>query len=134
MNAFTNVKDQHVTYETAKALKDKGFNEPVDRIIWVSGDNKDTDTVAILEKMRNSDLDRDDIFSCPTHQMVLSWLRETYHLFIEVSLGMSLGGVYCFDYSVLDSNCKYISKAFTGTTYEDATEKAIQDCLANFCE
>lgn len=134
MDTITDIKDQYVSYETAKALKDKGFNEPVDRIIWVSGDNEDADTVPIPEKIRNSDLNRDDIFSCPTHQMVLSWLRETYHLFIEVSLGMSLGGVYSFDYSVLDSNCKYIRKAFIGTTYEDATEKAIQDCLANFCE
>lgn len=132
MSTYTNVKDQYVTYDTAKALKDKGFNEHVYRIIWKHGDK--IRTVASLEKVCNFDLDIDGMYSCPTHQMVLSWLRETYHLFIEVSLGMSLGGVYRFDYSVLDGNCKYIRKAFTGTTYENATEKAIQDCLANFCE
>lgn len=132
MSTITDIKDQYVTYETAKALNDKGFDEPVYRIIWKHGDK--ISTLASLEKVRNSDLDIDDMYSCPTHQMVLSWLRETYHLFIEVSLGMSLGGVYRFDYSVLDSNCKYIRKAFTGTTYEDAVEKAIQECLANFCE
>lgn len=88
MSTITSIKDQHVSYETAKALKDKGFNEPVDRIIWAHGDK--INTVATLEKVRNSDLDSDDMFSCPTHQMALSWLRETYHLFIEVSVGISL--------------------------------------------
>ena len=132
MSAITDIKDQYVTYETAKALKDKGFNEPVHRIIWKHGDK--ISTVTSLEKMCNSDLDSNDMCSCPTHQMVLSWLRVVHHLFIEVGVGVSLNGIYSFDYLVLDNGCKYIRKAFTGTTYEDATEKAIQDCLANFCE
>lgn len=134
MSTITNIKDQHASYETAKTLKDKGFNEPTDCITWISVVSGDPAIVAIPEKVCNSDIDRDGAFSCPTHQMVLSWLRETYHLFIEVSVGISLNGIYHFNYSVLDGNCKYIRKAFVSTTYEEATEKAIQDCLANFCE
>lgn len=70
--------EELVTLETAKLLKEKGFNEYCKDIINHKG--------IMMETIFRTSKDLPKLFySCPTQSVAQKWLRETKNLHIEIS-------------------------------------------------
>ena len=97
------ITEDYVGFETAKLLKENGFDEECQTYY---GDYK---------------------YPCPTLQMTMKWLREVHNIAINVCylLGMWSYSVYRTDVSSLGFN----SEDFD--TYEEACEAGIKYCLEN---
>lgn len=70
------ITEDYVSFETAKLLKEKGFDESVNRFYELSTGEP---IMVRTEFTRNS---YTTSFACPTHQMALKWLREAHNTHI----------------------------------------------------
>lgn len=69
--------EEHVTLETAKLLKEKGFNEYCKDVI--------SDKGLMMETIFRTSKDLPKSFySCPMQSIAQKWLRETKNLHIEI--------------------------------------------------
>jgi len=68
-----------------------------------------------------------------TLDVICKWLREVHKVFVEINTSIDLNGKYHYNYTILDSECKYVRRRYTYFywTYEDAQEAAIRYCLEN---
>lgn len=118
-------KEAYVTVEIAQLLKEQGFE-------WKCNRYYDGEEVIFTATPDNWNDDA-KMLSIPTHQMACAWLREEYHIFIEIGTSIDLNGDYHFGYAILDKECKYIWKGYTdfNFNYEDAVEAALKYVLEN---
>lgn len=126
------ITEDYVSFETAKLLKEKGFDEntPVNYFV---GDDKPRGCVAgemIYHKKSKSDT---HLIACPTLQMAMKWLREVHHLFILVEFSTfefnkKRPFMWSIRYQKVDGD--YIGGTYH-PTYEEACETAIKYCLEN---
>ena len=141
-NGHTILSEDYVSYEVAKLLKEKGFDEKCSYEWGVP----DIDGGYILQKwsiyngeIRNSEL-INDAYSAPTLQMACKWLREVHNIFIEIYLPSHsehedtiYHGTYSFDIFNLNKKvyvyCTWNEKEFN--SYEEAIEAAIKYTLEN---
>lgn len=72
------INEDYCSFEVAKLLKEKGFNEPIR--CWYDN-TKDFHESGV--KMRNSDCINPTIM-CPTHQMAMKWLREVHNILLFI--------------------------------------------------
>ena len=72
------ITEDYVSYEIAKLLKEKGFDESVNRFYELSTGEP---IMVRTEFTRNS---YTTSFACSTHQMALKWLREVHRIFISI--------------------------------------------------
>lgn len=114
------ITEDYVSFETAKLLKEKGFDEPC--WSWYHNGNN-THTGA--SRYCNSELEKYD-FSKATLAHVMKWLREVHN--IDVSI------------IPLRSHKEYLPRVESDITshdaipcrkYEEACEAAIKYCLEN---
>jgi len=126
------IKEDYVSFETAKLLKEKWFKsndchtayDENGQFFWY-GDYSN---------------DRKSVVDAPTLQMAMKWLREVYGIFISICNGnhkadnrdtSTPDNVYCFfvitDARALYEEEKQCLKEFS--SYEDACEAAIKYCL-----
>ena len=121
------ITEDYVSFETAKLLKEKGFDEPV-LLYHRYGKAEPTCPVErILSK--NSDLS--DACSIPTLQMSIKWLREEYKIFICI---VFLEETDMYGFTIEDISSKKdlaTSKNDEYSTYEQTCEAAIKYCLQN---
>lgn len=132
INENINLYEDYVSFETAKLLKEKGFNE---ECIYVYRHNGSQDIW---------DADKEDI-ACqkPTLQMAIKWLREVHHWLIfviprwedvEYVPGEWKEEMIGYQYviiSVGEVNRKNEQPIITALTPESAYEAAIKYCLEN---
>ena len=125
------ITEDYCSFEVAKLLKEKGFNEPIR--CWYDN-TKDFHESGV--KMRNSDCINPTIM-CPTHQMAMKWLREVHGLHISLEP--------CYDYDSMHvvflafvQNVADVHEFFDGrknvASYPNAEksyELAIKYCLEN---
>ncbi len=125
------ITEDYVSFETAKLLKEKGFNDSTDKQFnsdKIVGDYNITDRARHPEKYLDA----------PTLQMARKWLRKEHKLHIEVVLNQDvqdeeavIANHYHFNVSRLDrfanegGDCKFYN------SYEEACEAAIKYCLEN---
>ena len=144
------ITEDYVSFEVAKLLKEKGFNEDCLKV-YINGELKNVitkESIGECTHCYNSWLYPGDA-TAPTHQMAMKWLRETYKLHIEVE---------ALKPYVLDNTKKrtvpsdrvefHASIIFTDqwndaleefknigvgwySTYEEAVEAALKYCLTN---
>ena len=131
------ITEDYVNFETAKLLKDKGFDENCSRS-YVK------DKLAVSQGFNNSyytTMYSDGTYrpiSAPTLQMAMKWLRKNFNL-NPVPYALSLGWAFdVFDLSDRDiTGCKKLysmdfpTKNACYETYEEACEAAIKYCLEN---
>ena len=118
------IKEDYVGFETAKLLKEKGFDEcPLYRYddcgqLWVQGGYDKT------IKWH---------FPATTHQMALKWLREVHNLHITIKPYITVEGIlYLFEIYKLEAEKFTLIKSKTGfEKCEEATESAIKYCSEN---
>lgn len=138
------IQEDYVSYETAKLLKEKGFDEYCRTIYnagvfcsiasldcrWNEGYGE------LIEEKQNSDFGiYDNAISAPTLQMAMKWLRNTHQIDIEVR-------THYLDYLKPNDTRYYSGKIFKGSedvvytihskdTYEEVCEEGIRYCLEN---
>lgn len=125
------ITEDYVSFETAKLLKEKGFDKKCRALyaIWfdeVEGPKEDEAENWNIEPK---------YFSAPTLQMAMKWLREVHHCVICITpLTFYCGEIvskwgYCIwadDNTEVDEESSPRLKS-----YEEACESAIQYCLKN---
>ena len=127
------ITEDFVSFETAKLLKEKGFDIPCNCYGGYNGVNL-TYRLCITDKYTNWNKHTDKtIISCPTLQMTMKWLREMHNIFIEINVSIDLNGNYHYSYSILNKECKYVRKGYTDFDwdYKQSCEAAIKYCLEN---
>ena len=137
---MTNITEDYVSYETAKLLKEKGFEYNPDESYWlIDADNK----MYWISRIGAYDYvdDPTESFQRPkngyrlmTQAMAMKWLREVHSLYIDIVTSFSQDGIY---YTFSCSNTMDLIQGTKGTsyheyqTYEEAGEAAIKYCLEN---
>lgn len=135
------IKEQYISYETAKLLKEKGFDW---KCIGYYVNDEPNDVKYSFLGETNTTWER-RCYSAPTQQMAMRWLREVYKLVICAEIGNEnfKGNTdysnpdrwyWFFDITnekgvVIDTESGYILNEFD--SYEDAVEAAIKYCLTN---
>ena len=134
------IQEDYVSFEVAKLLKEKGFDE----ICSYEWGVPDIDGGYILQKwsiyngeIRNSEL-IDDAYAAPTHQMACKWLREIHNKHCDIGYDIDLEWYFQiidlketveYDYPEIEY---YHAENETGfKTYEEAVEAAIKYTLEN---
>ena len=127
------IEEDYVSFETAKLLKEKGFDESISMVYMSYGNLCKCNR---YDSIRNSNYNgiTKNYFECtaPTLQMAMKWLREAHNIFISI--------VFCFyptekrvtwtpEISTFDS--VFPESAIEYNSYEEATEASIRYCLEN---
>ena len=122
------ITEDYVSFETAKLLKEKRFNE------WCNSYFISDNEIALISNRR--DFNNHGVYlSAPTQQMTMKWLREVHNIFIVIEPHM-------YDY-INEKNSSYVASLWQGDnyyeniiskdypTYEETVEAAIQYSLKN---
>ena len=116
---MTTITEDYVSFETAKLLKEKGFNEPC---VYVYRHDGSEDIW---------DIDKEDI-ACqkPTLQMAMKWLREVHNIDI---FPWKIGkGIYsCAIFNSNTGQDLSSDKDFPSEKYEETAEAAVKYWLEN---
>lgn len=116
------ITEDYVSFETAKLLKEKGFDE--NTYACFSNDGKET---YYGYRAVDNDIMR------PTLQMAMKWLREVHNKSIEIrSQGLKATSIgWIVEIYNLANQDEEFHHPYTFSTYEDAAESAIKYCLEN---
>ena len=126
------IQEAYVSFEVAKLLKEKGFNEPC-RDFYRKENDEWLRRNTYEYNYFNLQMPRwEGCYSCPTHQMAMKWLREVHGIFIAINNDDLDFNWQCYDLinrgSTLDP--KILSESYAGyKTYEKAVEAALKYCL-----
>ena len=130
------IKEDYVSFEVAKLLKEKGFDVPCNCYGAYSEVNL-IYRLCITDKYTNWNKHTSKvIISCPTLQMAMKWLREVHHVACFICPSIEQG----FHTNKWNSYIDKLSDNFpkdplwfveTSDSYEQACESAIKYCLEN---
>ena len=124
------ITEDYVSFETAKLLKEKGFDERGLCVYTVEEERFYT----FGDWVENSCL-LPNLISAPTHQMALKWLREEHRietLIVLSELNADNSRKYMFDIYSSDINRDFDSvQKEEFNSYEQAVEAAIKYTLEN---
>ena len=126
---ITTILEDYVSFETAKLLKEKGFDEPC-RAYWDDQPKLDVHTLfSSVESIKNSERVGNTI-SCPTHQMAMKWLREKHIVIVVEPDFFNLDyDVVSWKYTVWFDDNAEDNAGFT--SYEETVEAALKYSLEN---
>lgn len=123
------ITEDYVSFETAKLLKEKGFNGLCTAYYdCFTTDNfhcgyEPTDFNSIDTKIRN-------IVAAPTIQMAVKWLREVHNLFIGIEY-VNIAGLGFTYQAIISKLNDYYNYCIHKKSYDEACEAAIKYCLEN---
>lgn len=127
------ITEDYVSFETAKLLKEKGFDEY--NPLWYDL-NKSSEGPFFYKEIgwygHNSyDYNGKSIISAPTQQMVMRWLREVHKILIVIDYAFNIKTGLFFKLKYPCTSDEYYLKNSKGgyKTYEEAVEAAIKCCL-----
>jgi len=128
------IEEAYVSFEAAKLLKEKGFDEPC----WFWYDPSGEFRRHYSEPAKSSPCYET---ACPTLQMVMRWLREVHNIFIciipcEVGAGVMdytyvLYKIDAKDFYFKDLGIQGRAENISEISYENTVEAAIQYSLKN---
>ena len=78
------ITEDYVSFEVAKLLKEKGFDEPC-QFLYFSKYKPEGDFVGNFNARKNSEINEAS-YSAPTIQMARKWVKENYKRHIEVRI------------------------------------------------
>lgn len=128
------ITEDYVSFETAKLLKEKGFNWEC-RTFWKKWNGKITlchcTSAHAFEFCYNSMLENyndeeETNIAAPTLQMAMKWLREVHHIIIDIYYDDTDGGWVSEYY---DNSLKDYVWITVSDVYEQAAEATIKYCL-----
>ncbi len=121
------ITEDYVSFETAKLLKEKGFDADID--LWYNSDGE-------IFHLYHYDYNTTKHFACvqcPTLQMTMKWLREEKGIAVIPVLSSVLDNErFLWDIKIVvaETNETY-SQGWVYEKQEDACETAIEYCLKN---
>ena len=120
------ITEDYVSFETAKLLKEKGFDEEVQRSFFEND--------GIYAPCDPSDVRRKDVLRIPTLQMAMKWLREIHNIVIEIIFDCTEDvSDTCWLVNIKDMKTgKCIEKLATYTPYEEAVDATINYYLRHY--
>ena len=133
------ITEDYVSFEVAKLLKEKGFDEPCIRH-WDCDDHSLYGYNDI--PISNSELQANEYngYAAPTLQMAMKWLREEHKIAINIYITCKKTISYAFDiydFEIIHPN-KFVGgtidlreQQFDFKTYEEAVEAALKYSLEN---
>ena len=149
------IQEDYVSFEVAKLLKEKGFDELTD-LVWYEhppvcyhgkpimdyfyGGREKGTGIEVHFKFKNSDIIAEyhsGVYSAPTLQMAMKWLREVHGLAIIIKPNWHEGDMRnpCFwwyeIWGLITTERDYSCEGLGRGTYEKAAEEAIRYCLEN---
>ena len=124
------IQERYCSYEVAKLLKEKGFDEPCRSVYEDCGDY--IDFYYTVEEQTDLQMGVFEVLR-PTHQMAMDWLREVHKLHIEIYANASgyrfiiskPGG----DGTYLVTDAKGPNDGNAWDDYKDVVEAALKVCL-----
>ena len=133
------ITEDYVSFETAKLLKEKGFDEDID--LWYDENGE-------IFFQHKYDISQDwrvkqgqEVYQCPTFQMAMKWLRGVHNIHIEVRLTnhsfSSLIDIPRYYWIIFNAKeVKWMDestahKPMSYETFEEACEAAIKYYLEN---
>jgi len=120
------ITEDYVSFETAKLLKEKGFNEIKCNTCYKWNGN------FCNNRRSMSGIDNEICYQAPTLQMAMKWLRKAHKWHIEISRGEY--GYFAYIMSTKNLSAENYSVQLEGRydlSYEEACEAAIKYCLEN---
>lgn len=127
------ITEDYVSFETAKLLKEKGFDEPCECLY--DTENNDVAIVNGWMDTSNSELEEKEFasYSAPTLQMATKWLREVHQIFIRPNTSFLYPIRYYCEIFCYGDNLKTQQDITTENfeSPEEACESAIKYCLEN---
>ena len=139
------ITEDYVSFETAKLLKEKGFDEKCQKVymhngqllwaqIFMEGESfVNNKSIALVANYNDwiTYTQGEYAYLCPTLQMAMKWLRDTYKIFIEIKTSIDLIGNPHYAYFVLGFDGDYRREGWTSFewTYEKCCDEAIKYCL-----
>ena len=127
------ITEDYVSFETAKLLKEKGFDESISMVYMPYGDLCKLKRYDSIRNSNYNDITK-NYFECtaPTLQMATKWLVQKHRLYVNVV--PSVEGYYWtkkWHSYVQNLNKRYPFGKFVGTfnSPEEACEAAIKYCL-----
>jgi len=132
------IQEAYVSFESAKLLKEKGFNESAR--CWYDTYYRELHLDGC--KMCNSDCIK-DTFMAPTQQMAMRWLREVHNIHIKPCISYDTSEdadgneverwtFWLWEiFSVNSGNLILCEEIEEYDSYEQACEAAIKYCLEN---
>ena len=128
------ITEDYVSFEVAKLLKEKGFNEECFALY-----NPSEELIQCGVRLNNTQVGRvEGSYSAPTLQMAMKWLREVHGLNIQPCIVRTIKlKEKAYNATIYDNNCEQIKSHFGRNifdgfiSYEEACESAIKYCLIN---
>ena len=123
------IREQYVSYETARLLKGKGFNEPCIRYYYGNGIMAPSPSFVLNSEC----LGDTEHFIAPTQSLVMRWLREVHNLAIIIKPFWTQGDmrnkiIWTYEITSL-SNTEDWAATIGEDSYEESCEAAIKYCL-----
>ena len=132
------IKEDYVSLEIAKLLKDKGFLKGVD--LRMTQNLSFYDNIGLsynINKYYDSLIqDKIDFVVAPTLQMAMKWLREVHNIGIFPSTYTHIADrktIHSYGTAIINLKTYELmtDSYLSNDTYEDAVETAIKYCLEN---
>ena len=127
-SGHTSLCENYVSFETAKLLKEKGFDEDIARVVNEEGEidylGSFQPSLAYLHHTW---------YRCPTLQMAMKWLRKVHEIFIRPNISFLYPIRYYCEIFCYGDNLKTQQDVTTENfeSPEEACEAAIKYCLEN---
>jgi hypothetical protein len=144
--------EDYVSFETAKLLKEKGFDEycRAEWLEYIDGPSKGKTYLAECSSglqhnscsntsLKKFNYDGQMYYAAPTLQMAMKWLREVHNIIItmdydeyELEKNDTKQVGYGWNIQKIENPTKYLKISnHVFDTYEESCEDAIEYCLTN---
>ena len=118
------ITEDYVSFETAKLLKERGFDGECRDYYNIDGHFYSED----FKSNWNFGKGAITIFSAPTLQMAMKWLREKHNIFLSIQQHMDMSYVW---YTYANGIPRGCDRESHNNSYEEACDAAIKYCLEN---
>lgn len=120
------ITEDYVSFETAKLLKEKGFDEPIQYFYKFDSKELYRGTVFTNTQIGYK------FYNAPTLQMAMKWLREVHNIHIDICSNLDVAHwIYqVFVITPRTTHNSHVDKILY-TSYEQAAEAGINYCLEN---
>ena len=109
------ITEDYVSFETAKLLKEKGFDKDFDADIvkWYNIDKGEENLCSLVDFR---------VYKCPSLAMMMKWLREVHHIHIRLCHTINES----YKYEIYPRKGKYTGCCFWDKSYYETYEQACE--------
>lgn len=132
------ITEDYVSFETAKLLKEKGFEYNPDESYWLIDTNNKMYWISSIGAYDYVDVPTESFqrpkngYRLITQALAMKWLREVHNRYIEICIDNSHNFKdIVFRPAIYDKKLDCLWESDNFLTYKEACESAIKYCLKN---